>query len=91
MSSVNPMQTAGNGRDGDLWHATTVDKWVITRAPYGLKDRHPLEVSNKADALEIGNILQRSLPSGVFITHVTEVQYHMLNEVGKKQHPESGR
>jgi hypothetical protein len=82
------MRTAGTGRHGDLWHGTTVEKWVITDTPYRTEDRQQLRVDNKEDALEIGRILQRSRSSGIFITHVTEVQYHMLDEVSKAQHPE---
>lgn len=82
------MNTAGTGRCGDLWHSTTTDMWIVTSSPYRERDKHPLKVDNEEDAIAIGKLLQKSSHSGVFITHTTEVHYHLLSDISKEQHPE---
>ncbi len=70
------MRTIGKGDVGPLWHSTTVEKWVMTKAPYSDKDRQIMAVDNQEDALIIARLLRKSNTS-VFVTHVVEEHFHL--------------
>lgn len=79
--SKDTMRTAGKGEDGQMWHTTTVDKWVVTTAPFRDGDRHIMKVGNREDALAIGALLGKHNHT-IFLTHIVEEHFHIVEKYG---------
>lgn len=80
MSTVETRK-AGRGKvpNKPLHHSCSVDRWFVTKAPWGESDRTPLAVLSEEDALAVARLVKKA-NSTVFLTHVVETHYHLTDD-----------